>query len=104
MGPEIDTTRLHEWPNINGYGYGYGYGFGLGVAVRRGAVSSKGEFHWAGATGTYFCVDPSEALAVVFMAHAPGAIRFYLWQLLHALVMQALVGRRSPDSARCRAV
>jgi len=89
IGPEIDTTRLHEWPNINGYG------FGLGVAVRRGtgaggAVSSKGEFHWAGATGTYFWVDPSEALAVVFMAHAPGAIRFYVRQLLHALVMQSL--------------
>ena len=89
MGPEIDTTRLHEWPNIDGYG------FGLGVAVRRatgagGAVSSIGEFHWAGATGTYFWVDPSEALAVVFMAHAPGAIRFYLRQLLHALVLQAL--------------
>ena len=89
LGPEIDTTRLHEWPNINGYG------FGLGVAVRRsagagGAVSSKGEYHWAGSTGTYFWVDPSEALAVVFMAHAPGAIRFYFRQLLHALVMQAV--------------
>jgi CubicO group peptidase (beta-lactamase class C family) len=87
--PAIDTTRLHEWPNINGYG------FGLGVAVRRsagagGAVSSKGEYHWAGSTGTYFWVDPSEALAVVFMAHAPGAIRFYFRQLLHALVMQAV--------------
>jgi len=51
--PAVDTTRLHEWPNINGYG------FGLGVAVRRsagagGAVSSKGEYHWAGSTGTYF--------------------------------------------------
>jgi CubicO group peptidase (beta-lactamase class C family) len=89
MGPEIDTRRLHQWPNINGYG------FGLGVAVRRsagggGAVSSKGEFHWAGATGTYFWVDPSEELAVVFMAHAPGEIRFYLRQLLHTLVNQAL--------------
>ena len=89
IGPEIDATRLNQWPNINGYG------FGLGVAVRRetgagGAVSSKGEFHWAGATGTYFWVDPSEDLAVVFMAHAPGEMRFYLRQLLHALVMQAV--------------
>ena len=50
----------------------------------------KGEFHWAGATGTYFWVDPSEELAVVFMAHAPGAIRYYHRQLLHALVSQAL--------------
>ena len=89
IGPEVDTTRLRAWPNINGYG------FGLGVAVRRHAgagamVSSKGEYHWAGSTGPYFWVDPAEELAVVFMAHAPGALRFYYRQLLHALVLQAI--------------
>jgi CubicO group peptidase (beta-lactamase class C family) len=89
MGPEIDATRLRAYPNINGYG------FGLGVAVRRGAGisgvnSSAGEFHWAGSTGTYFWCDPVEELAVVFMAHAPGAIRYYHRQLLHAMVTQAL--------------
>ena len=87
--PRNRHEPLREWPNINGYG------FGLGVAVRRatgagGAVSSRGEFHWAGSTGTYFWVDPAEELAVVFMAHAPGAMRFYLRQLLHALVIQAV--------------
>ncbi|MCW5605523.1 MAG: beta-lactamase family protein, partial [Burkholderiales bacterium] len=90
IGPGIDTTKLREYPNIDGYG------FGLGVAVRRGVglggmPSTPGEFHWAGSTGTYFWVDPAEALVVVFMAHAPGAIRYYHRQLLHALVMQALV-------------
>lgn len=89
IGPEVDTTKLREYPNINGYG------FGLGVAVRRsagmgGMPSSPGEFHWAGSTGTYFWVDPAEQLVVVFMAHAPGAIRYYHRQLLHALVLQAL--------------
>jgi len=89
IGPEVDTTKLRDYPNINGYG------FGLGVAVRRaagmgGMLSSPGEFHWAGSTGTYFWVDPAEALVVVFMAHAPGAIRYYHRQLLHALVLQAL--------------
>jgi CubicO group peptidase (beta-lactamase class C family) len=89
MGPEIDATRLREYPNLNGYG------FGLGVAVRRGsgisgAISSGGEYHWAGSTGTYFWIDPSEALVAVFMAHAPGAIRYYHRQLMHALVLQAL--------------
>ena len=88
MGPEIDATLLRAYPNINGYG------FGLGVAVRRGAGisgvnSSPGEFHWAGSTGTT-SGDPAEDLAVVFMAHAPGAIRYYHRQLLHALVTQAL--------------
>ncbi len=90
MGPEIDDTRLHAWPNINGYG------FGLGVAVRRGAgigggMSSSGEFHWAGSTGTYFWADPIEELVAVFMAHAPGPIRYYHRQIMHALVLQALL-------------
>ena len=89
IGPEVDTTKLNEYPNINGYGYG------LGVAVRRvaglsGVMSSPGEFHWAGSTGTYFWVDPAEDLVVVFMAHAPGTIRYYHRQLLHALVNQAI--------------
>jgi CubicO group peptidase (beta-lactamase class C family) len=89
IGPEVDTTRLGAWPNIDGYG------FGLGVAVRRqagagGMVSSPGEYHWAGSTGPYFWADPSEQLAVVFMAHAPGPVRFQFRQLLHALVLQAL--------------
>ena len=90
LGPEVDMTHLRDYPNLNGYG------FGLGVAVRRGAgvsgvSSSRGEFHWAGSTGTYFWVDPAEALSVVFMAHAPGAIRYYHRQLVHALVTQALL-------------
>jgi CubicO group peptidase (beta-lactamase class C family) len=57
---------------------------------RAGVMSTPGEFHWAGSTGTYFWVDPAEELAAVFMAHAPGAIRYYHRQLLHALVNQAL--------------
>lgn len=89
IGPEVDTRRLREYPNINGYG------FGLGVAVRRHTgiapiMSSAGEFQWAGSTGPYFWVDPAEGLVVVFMAHAPGALRFYYRQMLHALVLQAL--------------
>lgn len=89
LGPEVDLSKLNDYPNIRGYG------FGLGVAVRRsagrgGMPSSAGEFHWAGSTGTYFWVDPAEELVTVFMAHAPGAIRYYHRQLLHGLVLQAL--------------
>ncbi|MDP3715874.1 MAG: serine hydrolase domain-containing protein, partial [Burkholderiales bacterium] len=89
LGPEVDLSMLNDYPNIRGYG------FGLGVAVRRsagrgGMPGSPGEFHWAGSTGTYFWVDPAEELVTIFMAHAPGAIRYYHRQLLHALVLQAL--------------
>ncbi len=89
IGSEVDTRRLREYPNINGYG------FGLGVAVRRqtgvsGVMSSAGEYHWAGSTGTYFWVDPCEQLVVVFMAHTSGQLRFHYRQILHALVLQAI--------------
>jgi CubicO group peptidase (beta-lactamase class C family) len=89
LGPEVDLSMLNDYPNIRGYG------FGLGVAVRRsagrgGMPGTAGDFHWAGSTGTYFWVDPAEELVTVFMAHAPGAIRYYHRQLLHALVLQAL--------------
>ncbi|MBX3649861.1 MAG: beta-lactamase family protein [Burkholderiales bacterium] len=89
LGPEVDLSKLNDYPNIRGFG------FGLGVAVRRsagrgGMPGSSGDYHWAGSTGTYFWVDPAEELVTVFMAHAPGAIRYYHRQLLHALVLQAL--------------
>ena len=72
-----------------------GYGFGLGLAVRRteGVVrlmGSVGDFTWPGAYGTNWWADPKEELAVVFMAHSPGPIRWHYRQLINALVLQAL--------------
>ena len=79
---KVDATRI-------------GYGFGLGVAVRKATgvsplIGSTGDFSWGGAYGTNFWVDPKEELVVVFMAHAPGAIRVHYRQLLNSLVMQAI--------------
>ena len=72
-----------------------GYGFGLGFAVRRqhgiaAMAGSAGDFYWSGVYGTYFWVDPKEALTVVFMAAAPGLIRLRYRQMLRNLVYQAL--------------
>ena len=73
------------------------YGFGMGLAVRQteGRVrmlGSVGEFTWPGASGTNWWVDPKEELAVVFMAHSPGTIRWHYRQVINALVYQALNG------------
>ena len=90
LGPEVknliantDATRAD-------------YGFGLGLAVRteagRGRVmGSVGDFNWPGASGTNWWADPKEELAVVFMAHSPGPIRWHYRQVINALVYQAIV-------------
>jgi len=72
------------------------YGFGLGLAVRTtpGIVplmGSVGDFSWPGASGTNWWVDPHEQLAVVFMAHSPGPIRWHYRYLINALIEQAIV-------------
>jgi CubicO group peptidase (beta-lactamase class C family) len=90
MGPEVknliantDATRLD-------------YGFGLGLSVRTQAgggrvMGSVGDFSWPGASGTNWWADPKEELAVVFMAHSPGPIRWHYRQVINALVYQAIV-------------
>jgi CubicO group peptidase (beta-lactamase class C family) len=89
LGAGVDRTQLREYPNLDGYG------FGLGVAVREATgvstfMGSPGDFHWSGANGTYFDVDPKEQLVVVFMAHTPGEPRFRYRQLINALALQAI--------------
>ncbi|MEA2840198.1 MAG: hypothetical protein QOF41_1528 [Methylobacteriaceae bacterium] len=73
-----------------------GYGFGLGVAVRlqtgiAGAIGSTRDYYWSGVFGTYYWVDPSEDLAVVFMAMAPGLLRLRYRALIRPLVFQAIM-------------
>jgi len=72
------------------------YGFGLGLAVRTEAgrgklMGSVGDFNWPGASGTNWWADPKEELAVLFMAHSPGPIRWHYRQVINALVYQAIV-------------
>jgi CubicO group peptidase (beta-lactamase class C family) len=72
------------------------YGFGLGLAVRTtpGIVrlmGSVGDFSWPGASGTNWWADPHEELAVVWMAHSPGPIRWKYRQMINALVYQAII-------------
>jgi CubicO group peptidase (beta-lactamase class C family) len=73
-----------------------GYGFGLGLAVRTQPgggklLGSVGDFNWPGASGTNWWADPKEELAVVFMAHSPGPIRWHYRSVINALVYQAIV-------------
>jgi len=90
LGPDVKNLI------VNGDPTRADYGFGLGLAVRTtpGIVrmmGSVGDFSWPGATGTNWWADPHEELAVVWMAHSPGAIRWKYRQMINALVYQAIV-------------
>jgi CubicO group peptidase (beta-lactamase class C family) len=90
LGPEVRNLIGNADPTRADYG------FGLGLAVRTtpGIVrmmGSVGEFSWPGASGTNWWADPQEDLAVVFMAHSPGTIRWHYRQVINALVEQAIV-------------
>ena len=73
---------------------GMGYGLGVGVRVEAGLApvpGSVGDFHWGGALGPYFWVDPSEKLLVVFMLQELNVQRRARYRsLLRNLVYQAL--------------
>ena len=90
LGPEIENRITTMDAACNGYG------FGLGFAVRKAAgvpalLGSAGDYYWSGVYGTYFWIDPTEDLTVVFMAAAPGQMRLRYRQMLRGLVLQALV-------------
>jgi CubicO group peptidase (beta-lactamase class C family) len=90
MGPEVKNLIANADPTRADYG------FGLGLAVRTEAgrgklMGSVGDFNWPGASGTNWWADPKEELAVVFMAHSPGPIRWHYRQVINALVYQAMV-------------
>jgi CubicO group peptidase (beta-lactamase class C family) len=87
LTPEIENHVADLDPNWEGYG------FGLTVAVSGPAsplMGSPGEFHWNGAYGTLWWADPTEDLAVVFMAQVPGEQRRRFRPLINSLVYQAL--------------
>jgi CubicO group peptidase (beta-lactamase class C family) len=85
--PDIENRIAALDPNSEGYG------FGLTVAVRERAgtlMGSLGEFYWNGAYGTLWWADPTEDLAVVFMAQVPGEQRRRFRPLINSLIYQAL--------------
>jgi CubicO group peptidase (beta-lactamase class C family) len=75
---------------------GPGYKFGLGFGVRTDTglapyAGSAGDYHWGGAGGTAFWVDPQEKMFVVFMMQAPSKrlpYRIMLRNMVYAAIVE----------------
>lgn len=69
----VELMRSDHLGNLPRAGLlGEGYGFGLTFAVNLGpgkspTVGSAGEYHWGGAAGTSFWIDPAEHMIGVFL-------------------------------------
>jgi CubicO group peptidase (beta-lactamase class C family) len=76
-----------------------GSGFGLGFSVvtdptRQGNSTSVGTFAWGGAASTYFWVDPTEDIIVIFMTQLlgnGGQNRDTIYQSLKGLPMRPMI-------------
>tara|TARA_B100000900_G_scaffold295997_1_gene254566 strand:+ start:3083 stop:4360 length:1278 start_codon:yes stop_codon:yes gene_type:complete len=73
-----------------------GIGFGLGFAVvidppKASIITSKGEHHWGGAASTFFWIDPTEDLFVVFLTQLMPSSTYPIRRELRTRVYQAIV-------------
>ena len=73
-----------------------GYTFGLGFMVRQAdgnssVQGSPGEYLWAGASGTFFWIDPKQELVVVAMSQVPGPIRPYYRRLIKEMISSSVM-------------
>lgn len=77
----VELMRANHLPDGAGFfGGGSGLGFGLDFAVvldpdELGNLSSKGEYYWGGALGTWFWIDPLADLVFVGMIQQNGSSR-----------------------------
>jgi CubicO group peptidase (beta-lactamase class C family) len=77
-----------------------GQGFGLGFAVRTAATAentlpgSIGSYHWAGAYGTTFFIDPKEQLVIIMMIQVPSPANNFYRRAVRQLTYQALITAR----------
>lgn len=77
---EFMTSNQLSSPQLQAFSHmpnclGYGYGNYFRVMINPGAAGSNGsigEFGWDGSCGTYFFVDPTEELIVIYMQQVDG--------------------------------
>ncbi len=80
------------WSETSYDGIGFGLGFAVVVdPVKAHIVTSPGEHHWGGAASTFFWLDPTEDLYVVFFTQLMPSSSYPIRRELRTAVYQTLV-------------
>jgi CubicO group peptidase (beta-lactamase class C family) len=87
-GVDLESLAVSSFAETSFKGIGFGLGFAMTLDPDKALLQGNaGDFFWGGAAGTYFWVDPKEALIVIFMTqlypHIPR-IRRQLRTLVYA--------------------
>jgi len=90
---EFMTTNQLNPSQLSGFNMdgclGYGYGNYLRILMNPAAATSNGsvgEFGWDGAAGTYFLIDPSEELIIVYMQQIDSGCDYSLIRSLKQVI------------------
>jgi CubicO group peptidase (beta-lactamase class C family) len=97
LGPksvELMTTNhigaLPIWPDLAGYRFGLGFRV-LADVGKSAAPGSLGSYGWGGAFGTYFFIDPNEALIGILMVQSSSFSHLNIRPDLISLAEAAIV-------------
>ena len=73
LSPQLNALQLEDFAIDENQGYNYGNYFRvLTDPAKALSNGSTGEIGWGGFGGTYFFVDPSEELTVIYMQQIEG--------------------------------
>lgn len=84
IGPETKISR--DWAYYPGATSGFGLGFAVRTSVPPNTQWPLGEYRWDGVAGTFFFIDPTDDMFVVFMVQTPserGRIQLELKTLIY---------------------
>jgi CubicO group peptidase (beta-lactamase class C family) len=86
--PQLMPLKFGDWATDHGYGFGFRVTTSLGEAR---ALTSAGEYGWAGAANTYFWIDPAEEFIGLFMTQYLPTEPYPVVERFKNLAYQAIV-------------
>lgn len=89
-GKELPELSVSLFTEATYGGVGFGLGFAVSMSPARAMIpGSAGDLSWGGLASTYFWVDPSENLIVIFLTQLTPSATYPIRRELRTLVYSA---------------